>query len=139
MEAERKKKWLPILYFTITGVIFATGVYLITAGAIASNQPTETAVASAVSALPYPDEPRILITLQRDTRQRMGKLDVIYRGVQNRKLHLDVFILDLDPEYAYRHAIALDQARRGFRLGGVRMELRSAWRSRAKILWDRQG
>jgi hypothetical protein len=67
-------------------------------------------VASAVNAPPYPDQPRVTITLKRDTRQRLGKLDIIYRGVKNRELRLDVFILDLDPQYAYRHAIALDQA-----------------------------
>lgn len=139
MGEERRPKWLPILFFVITGVIFATTIYLITVGASASNRLTNAAVASAVNALPYPDEPRILITLKRDTRQRMGKLDIIYRGVEDRKLRLDVFVLDLDPDYAYRHAIALDKANRGFRIGGVRMELRSAWDSRAKIIWDREG
>jgi hypothetical protein len=96
-------------------------------------------VASAVGALPYPDEPRVTMTLKRDIRQRLGKLDIIYRGVKNRKLRLDVFILDLDPQYAYRHAIALSQASKGFRVGGVRLELLSARDSRAKIIWNRKG
>lgn len=96
-------------------------------------------VASAPNTLPYPDEPRVTITLKRDIRQRLGKLDIIYRGVKNRKIRLDVFVLDLDPQYAYRHAIALKQASDGFRVGGVKLELLSAWDSRAKIIWNRQG
>ena len=97
------------------------------------------AVASAVSALPYPDESRTMVTLKRDTRQRLGKLDIIYRGVENRKLRLDVFVLDLDPQYAYQHAIALRRASDGFRVGSHHLELLSARGSRAKIAWNRKG
>jgi len=138
MENARKQKWLSILFFSIAGTIFGGALYLITAGASAPSDQTPRNVASAVTALPYPDEPRVLVTLKKDTRQRLGKLDVIYRGVKDRKIRIDVFIRDLDPQYAYRHAIAIDQASEGFRLGGVKMELLSARSSRAKIIWNRQ-
>ena len=138
MENEGKQKWLPILFFCISGIVFGGALYLITAGATASPKQTPATVASAVSAVPYPDEPRVLVTLKRDTRQRLGKLDIIYRGVINRKIRFDVYIRDLDPQYAYRHAIAIDQASDGFRLGGVKLELISARTSRAKIIWNRK-
>lgn len=139
MENEPKRKWLSILFFSLSGIIFGTALYLITVGSAPSPEKTTVTVASAVSALPYPDEPRVVISLKRDTRQRLGKVDIIYRGVKNRKLRLDVFILDLDPQYAYRHAIALDQAGEGFRVGGIDLELLSTWGSRAKIVWNRKG
>jgi hypothetical protein len=137
MENEQKRKWLSILFFSLSGIVFGTSLYLITAGATPSPENMTMTVATAGNALTYADEPRVTITLKRDTRQRLGKLDIIYRGVKNRKIHLDVFVLDLDPQYAYRHAIALKQASDGFRVGGVKFELLSARDSRAKIVWNR--
>lgn len=139
MEIGPKRKWLSVLFFSLSGIIFGTSLYLITAGSAPSSEKMAVTVASAVNAEPYPDQPRVTVTLKRDTRQRLGKLDIIYRGVKNRKLRLDVFVLDLDPQYAYHHAIALDQASDGFRVGGVNLELLSAWDSRAKIVWNRRG
>ena len=55
----------------------------------------------------------------------------------NRKL--DVFIRDLDPRYPYRREIAYRSAKQGFRLGGVRFELISAGRAKAKLVWIRKG
>jgi hypothetical protein len=138
MENERKQKWLTVLFFSVSGIVFGGALYLITAGATASPQPTPPNVAAAVEALPYPDdEPRVLVTLKRDTRQQLGSLDIVYRGVKNRKIYLDVYVRDLDPHYAYRHAITLEQANDGFELGGVQLELLSARSSRAKIVWIR--
>lgn len=139
MKNEHKRIWLSILFFSLSGSIFGTALYLITAGSVPSPEGKTPTIAPAVNALPYPDQPRVTITLKRDTRQRLGKLDIIYRGVKNRELRLDVFILDLDPQYAYRHTIALKQANDGFRIGGVNLELLSARDSRAKIVWNRKG
>ena len=119
--------------------IFGFSLYLITSSSAALSDQTSPSAASAVHALPYPDAPRATITLKRDTRQRIGKLDIIDRGIEDRKLRLDVFVRNLDPEYAYRHAIAPDKASQGFRLGGIKLELLSAWNSRAKIAWHRKG
>jgi hypothetical protein len=84
MENESKRKWLSILFFSLSGAIFGTALYLITIGSTPSPGKTTVTVASAANALPYPDEPRVVVTLKRDTRQRLGKLDIIYRGVKNR-------------------------------------------------------
>ena len=139
MENDRKQKWLPILFFSVSGLVFGISFYLITAGAVASPEPTPATVASAANALPYTDEPQVKIVLQRGIRTRLGDLDITYRGVEDHKLRLEVVVLDLDPQYAYQHAIALDKADRGFRLAGIRLKLLSARDSRAKLLWDRQG
>lgn len=141
MEDNRKPKWLPILFFAISGLVFGTSLYLITAGAAAAPEPTTATVASAAATLPFidSDEPRIKIILKRDARLRLGNLDITYRGVEDRKLRLEVVVLDLDPQYAYRHAIDLAHASRGFRVGGVSLKLLSARDSRAKLIWNRQG
>jgi len=139
MENKTKKKWLTVLFFSLSGIIFGTSLYLIATSTTAATAQTPATVASAAGALPYPDGPRVTMTLKRDMRQRLGKLDIIYRGVKNRKLRLDVFILELDPQYAYRRTIALSEASEGFRVGGVQLELLSARDSRAKIIWNRKG
>ena len=141
MEDTQKKKWLPILFFSLTGLVFGTSLYLITAGALASPEPATSAVAAAPETLPYNDtaEPRVKVVLKRDARLRLGNLEVTYRGIEDGKLRLEVVVLDLDPQYAYQHAIDLAQANRGFRLAGVRLRLLSARDSRAKLVWNRQG
>jgi hypothetical protein len=139
MESNNRQKWLSILFFSVSGLVFGISFYLITAGAVASPEPTPAAVASAANVLPYTDEPQVKIVLQRDTRLRLGNLDITYRGVEDHKLRLEVVVRDLDPQYAYQHAITLDMASRGFQLAGVRLKLLSARNSRAKLLWDRQG
>ena len=139
MENSSRQKWLSILFFTVSGLVFGISFYLITAGAVASPEPTPATVASAINVLPYADEPQVKIVLQRDIRMRLGDLDITYRGVEDQKLRLEVVVLDLDPQYAYQHAIALDRAGDGFRLAGIRLKLLSARDSRAKLLWDRQG
>ena len=139
MAHNRKQKWLPILFFSVSGLIFGFSLYLITAGAVASPEPTPSTVASAANALPYSNEPQVKIVLKRDIRMRLGDLDITYRGVEDHKLRLEVVVLDLDPQYAYQHAIALEKANSGFRLAGIHLKLLSARSSRAKLLWDRQG
>ena len=139
MNNETKKKWLPVLFFSLSGVIFGTCLYLIATSATTVTAPPPATVASAADALPYPDGPLVTMTLKRDMRQRLGKLDIIYRGVKNQKLRLDVFILELDPQYAYRRTIALSEASEGFRVGGVQLALLSARDSGAKIVWNRKG
>lgn len=139
MESNNRQKWLSILFFSVSGLVFGISFYLITAGAVASPEPMPATVASAANALPYADEPQVKVVLQRDIRVRLGDLDITYRGVEDHKLRLEVVVLDLDPQYAYQHAINLEKANSGFRLAGIRLKLLSARDSRAKLLWDRQG
>ena len=139
MESNSRQKWLSILFFSVSGLVFGISFYLITTGATASPEPTPTTVASAANALPYLDEPQVKIVLQRNVQMRLGGLDITYRGVEDHKLRLEVVVLDLDPQYAYQHAIDLEKANSGFRLAGIRLKLLSARDSRARLLWDRQG
>ena len=139
MNQNRTPRWLTILFFSVSGLVFGTSLYLITTSATASPEPVEPTVASAANSLPYTDEAQVKITLQRDTRLRLRNLEITYRGVKDGKLRLDVVLLELDPQYAYRHAIALDTASRGFRLAGINLKLRSARNTRAKLIWYRKG
>jgi hypothetical protein len=142
MNDERRPKWPPVIFFTMTALIFGLSLYLMAAGAtqteaLAGSDSVNVAAAAAAEA--FGDDPRVRVVLKRDVKNRFGKVDVIYRGFENDRLQLDVFILDLDPGYPYRREIAYRTARDGFRLGGVRFELISAGRTKAKLVWIRRG
>jgi hypothetical protein len=138
MENEHKHKWLTILFFSISGLVFGASLYLITVSAIPVDRSLEGA-SHQVHTAADPDAPRVKVVLQRDAPLRLDQVDIIYRGIENRKLRLDVIVLELDPQYAYRHAIALDEASRGFRLAGIDLQLLAARDARAKLVWHRNG
>lgn len=135
---KNEHKWLTILFFTISGLVFGASLYLITVSATPVDRPLEGAPPQFRAATD-PDAPRVKVVLRRDAALRLDQVDIIYRGIENRKLRLDVIVLELDPQYAYRHAIALDEASRGFRLAGIDLQLLAARDARAKLIWHRNG
>ncbi len=142
MNDEQRYKWAPILFFTLTGILFGLGLYLITVSAINFEERANVGsirVAAASGAEPYGDEARVRVTLRRDEKNSFGKVDLIYRGVEDDHIKLDVFIRDLDPHYPYHRKIPYRTAKAGFRLGGVYFELISAGRTKAKLVWLRKG
>ncbi len=144
MNDERISKWPPILFFMITGIVFGFCLYLITGWAMRSEARAQVGATSPNNAAtyrddPYRGEPRVRVVLRRDVKTRLGKVDLVYRGIEDKRVKLDVFIRDLDPLYPYRREIAYRSAKQGFRLGGVRFELISAGRAKAKLVWIRNG
>ena len=143
MDDERNHKWLPVLFFMLTGGILGISLYLISASAVdtearahAGNKSVgEPAAAAAATG----DTNRSRVVLRKDVRTRFGKVDLVYRGIVKDNLQLDVFIRELDPDYPYRREINRRGADNGFRLGGVRFELISAGRNTAKLVWIRGG
>jgi hypothetical protein len=142
MYDERKLKWPPILLFTVSGIAFGLSLYMMVVGTVKSDARAHGVpdqVASAAGAEPHPDEARVRVVLHRGAKYNFGQVDVIYRGVEDEHVRLDVFIRDLDPHYPYRREIAYRKAQEGFRLGGVQFELISAGRTKAKLIWLRKG
>jgi len=58
---------------------------------------------------------------------------LVYRGCEDGKLLLDLFLLDLDPEYAYLQRVAIPQAEKGVRLGKRTYVLHEANRRNARL------
>ena len=61
-------------------------------------------------------EDRIILAL--DQPVRFGKNKYVFKGLKGDRIHIAVYILDLDPETAYRHMVPLEEAGKGLRLGG---------------------
>jgi hypothetical protein len=56
----------------------------------------------------------------------VGKIKMIYRGLEGDRINVDVIIPELDPETAYHHSIHESEAKRGLKLGGQEFEVISA-------------
>ena len=140
MNDERNHRWLPVLFFMLTGMVTGVSLYLIASSAVESEARAHggnKGVASPPAAATKSAVNRSRVVLRKNVRTTFGKVDVIYRGIEEGNLRLDVFIRELDPDYPYRREIDRRTAKNGFRLGGVRFELISAGRTKAKLVWIR--
>jgi hypothetical protein len=117
-------KGVAILFFTLIIALFAYFIYFLVAGntdpayywqrqtqrgaTSASRSPTSVKSGAAL------DKGFILI---RNKAETVGKLRITYLGTADKHLLFDVHLLDLDPNFAYRYTIPLDQAKERFRIG----------------------
>lgn len=111
-----------ILFFTLVIALFAYFIYFLVAGNTdpayywqRQNQRatrTLTPPTSGKRGTPL-DKGLILI---RNKAQTVGKLRITYLGLADKHLLFDVHLLDLDPNFAYRYTIPLNQAKERFRI-----------------------
>jgi hypothetical protein len=109
-------KGVAILFFTVVIALFAYFIYFLVTGgtdpAYYWHKRSPKAPVSQTLAAP-PAKSLILI---RNKAQTVGKLRIIYLGMADKHLRFDVNLLDLDPNFAYRYTIPLDQAKKRFRI-----------------------
>ena len=83
-------------------------------------------------ALSDPVKEKIMLVLDRD--KKFGKSKLIYRGLDgNDQFRMDVVILELDPNSFYPYFIAINEAKKGFRLVGQDFKLISARKSTIQL------
>jgi len=66
------------------------------------------------------------LVLKRDERIDVGRTSLIYKGIEDSKIVVDLYLLDLDPKQGYLKKIEEDKAEEGFLLGPVTYRLVSA-------------
>ena len=77
---------------------------------------------------------KIKYILHRDIQKRIGRSLVTYRGkADGSKIKLDVVVLDLDPDVAYKNIVDISRAKQSFRAGDERFELISAGSLRLRV------
>lgn len=75
------------------------------------------------------------VALILDQENRIGGAILTYRGLGERDtIRIDAVIPELDSQYTYRHQFAIEQAHRGFKVGGQRLKLVSAGRHRVRLM-----
>jgi len=60
----------------------------------------------------------------------VGKLKLHFRGYSDNKIHIDLSLLELDPDSIYPRSISKKEAEKGFALGGRSFKLVSVKESR---------
>jgi hypothetical protein len=63
----------------------------------------------------------------------VGKIKMIYRGLEGDRINVDVIIPELDPETAYHHSLHESEAKRGLKFGGQDFELISAGDTKLRL------
>lgn len=63
------------------------------------------------------------IVLKRGERHEVGRTSIVFKGLQDRDILVDLYLHDLDPKQRYLKKVAKDEAEDGFELGGVKYSL----------------
>ncbi len=57
------------------------------------------------------------VVLIKDEPLVMGRVKLVYRGVSDDRIHLDIYLLDLDPAYPYPRHLTKDEAGKSIHIG----------------------
>jgi hypothetical protein len=123
----RGRKMLLIGFFSAISLFFAYFIVLIAMGKVDQRYSRK---------LPAIKKPAIesrlpgKLVLEKDQQRTFGKLKLTYRGLNSGSIILDVVLVELDPEYAYRHCIPQDTAAQGIRFAGAKFNVLSAGRNK---------
>ena len=116
MEKTDRHRWPSILYFTIAALLFSGFMYFLAIGAPNPTQQKSPLSARYASAPQKIAAPVNKIVLHANTMTTFGKIKFKYRGLDRDYLYIDVYILELDPQYGYAYKIPIKSARKGFRI-----------------------
>jgi hypothetical protein len=135
MEETRKRRWLIILFFTVIAGLFIGFIYSAITGRVDPRyrRRLENSVTRFNERQQQKAPDTINITLNVGQQIQVGKNKIAFKALENGMLHLELFILELDPEAGYPHTIPVKDARRGIELGDHRYVLKSASKSQIKL------
>lgn len=63
------------------------------------------------------------VLLRKDKSITLNKSKLVFKGLKDKMIHLDVYLLELDPDAAYPHYISKADAFKGVRLGDSKFQL----------------
>ncbi len=110
-------KWPALVLFVPCGLFFFSCVWYLWAGALNPDyywrSSAELAAESPEPLLTKND--RVVLVKNQGTQVDSSR--IVYRGCQRGALHMDLYVLELDPHYGYPHRIDESLARKGFRMG----------------------
>ena len=134
MEENRNRRWLIIGFFLLIGLLFVGFIYTAVVGprSMQSQQRLESAVSNYENKMRIrSDEKTVILSLGQVIS--VGKIKMIYRGLEGDRINVDVIIPELDPETAYHHSIHETEAKKGLKLGGQDFEVISAGETKLRL------
>lgn len=66
------------------------------------------------------------VVLKKNERREVGRTALVYRGMEEKAILVDLYLLDLDPKQGYTKKVSIPDARQELKLGGVTYRLVSA-------------
>ncbi len=130
MDRPRMNNWIAFWFFLPSSIAIAYFIFNLATlppDQIKAGPKTDYASYQIVPASPD----RVILT--RDIPRTIDNVKLTYIGMDADAVVIDVTILDLDPDYAYRRAIPKHIAAQGFKMAQQQYRLISAGESRLKI------
>lgn len=116
--------------------LFFLGCALIVAGfvhqMVSSGLTAHAGPGPEAAATPTPEPairveaPGSLVSMQVDQAALIGGSRIVYRGIFDNRVHFDHYLLDFNPTYAFKYAVAVDEAKDGFAIGTHRLRVTHA-------------
>ena len=108
----------PILIFLVVGSLFAM------LHSFTTNDPIPTQEEPALrQEFDYSGRPvqqmanRNQFVLTRDQRLSIGKYDLLFKGFEEKRIRVDLYLMEMDPEQPYPKYFTKKEAKRGITLG----------------------
>ena len=134
MKDFNEQKWPAMVFFSVCSLIFLVCVWYLWTGALNPEyywEPSEALALESPEPLLEKEEP---VVLAKNQGAHVGDARIVYRGSRNGNLHMDLYVLELDPHYGYPHMIDETQARSGFRMGDYHFKVLVASDSKISLL-----
>lgn len=133
MDKSNVHKWSTFFFLVPSSLALAYFVFY-----LATFTPSYADVRASSSTAPVrlatPSSPDKIILVKGQTKTIGGKIELTYQGIDTGFVVIDITLLDLDRNYAYRRKIPKKVAQRGFQLAQRQYQLLSANGSRLKMV-----
>jgi hypothetical protein len=133
-EQTRGQKWLLFGFFAAIGLFFMYFILFVASGKKVDPRYSRTLPADRFSSNKSVFEGKFV--LEKDRPFKLGNLQMTYRGLETGEVVLDVVVIALDPNYAYRHYITKENigVPVPIRIAGEQFSVRSASQNRLSLI-----
>lgn len=133
MDQSKVHKWSTFFFLLPSSIVLAYLVFYL-ATFTPSYADARPSTSAATAGLIAPAAHKNIILVKGQTQTIGGKIELTYQGLDTGSVVIDITLLDLDRNYAYRRKIPKRVAHHGFQLAQRQYQLISANRSRLKMV-----
>lgn len=134
MEELHKRRWVIVLFFLLIGALLIAFIYAASVGPrnpyYRSGDSRGGMRAGEAGSRTLPAES---VQLYKDRVQDLGKIRLIYHGMQDGIVSIGVIIPALDPDVSYNHEIPIQEAKEELRVGDMRFRVTSAGSGKLRL------
>jgi len=134
MEELNKRRWILVLFFLFVGALLIAFIY---AAIVGPRNPYYRSLSSRDGKEPAGSGTQSMqarsVLLHKDRVQDLGKIRLIYQGMQDDIVSIGVIIPALDPNVTYTHDITIQEAEEEIWLGEMRFRVTSAGSSKLRL------